>query len=182
MAVEVVLNTASCRAVHAERQSPIHHRLLPSPQVCALKLVEAQLHASLSAARKRSDAATLLSQRLAQQLSASQARLEAVLTLSDLAEAESEAAGLAGASPGSGGGAGLQLAEASARLAAKAAEAHALQEQLLLARQVCAQTAPADEVFEFGSASTLVYPACAHVLLACHTRTRPWYVMLHQTA
>ena len=67
------------------RPAPAHHAIyapppfpLPGKQVCALQLVEAQLQASLAAARTRTDAATLLAGSLAEGVRGAESRVQAL--------------------------------------------------------------------------------------------------------
>jgi hypothetical protein len=100
---------------------------LPTCQVCALKVVEAQQAASLAAAQRRADGACLRAQRLAAAMEAVPRRAGsgglAVLAVRDRSEEE---AGLLH----------LQVAELTAAAGVASAQVYDLQDQLLQAQQV----------------------------------------------
>lgn len=91
--------------------------LAPIKQICALRLVESQLQASLAAARMRSDAATLLAGSLSEAVRAAESRLQSQET----------------AKPH---GAGQEAAKLSWKLAACGKDVAQAQDQLLKAKQV----------------------------------------------
>lgn len=99
-------------------------------QVCGLKLVEAQLQASLAAADARADAALLRAQRLAAALDAAAIAAE---EKSSSCAGSGDSAALRGANAAD---APAQLAALSAVIAAREQELHEAKEQLLQTRQV----------------------------------------------